>query len=245
MGPTPELSTYSVSWHASIAATSPADAAEIARLLLLDPHRPVTVHVTGPDLRPTAVDVTANDDTPPALPTAPLRTGEPSAPRRITGYRKAVIEHALANDIAPAEIAAALGITKQAISHLINHSRTQAAYALPMDPPARDEYGQQLGGDARWYVLTPETHWAATQITHVIVFTTRAGADTPATTAIYACDITGRRRTPEPILNTPLLADTEHDHALRAAGYLRVQTLPPPNRLGRNRSRTRLANTRH
>ncbi|WP_069162873.1 hypothetical protein [Nocardia altamirensis] len=184
-----------------------------------------------------------NDDLPPPI-AAARHAGEPAAPRRNTGYRKAVIEHALAHDIAPGDVAASLGITKQAVSHLINHSRTQAAYALPVDTPACDENGQPLGGDARWYVLTPETHWDTTQIAHVIVATAAHGGDTPASTAIYACDITGRRRTPEPIFGTPLPVDADHDRALRHAGYLRVQTLPPPNRLGRNRSRTRPTITR-
>ncbi|MEU6562683.1 hypothetical protein [Nocardia nova] len=159
-------------------------------------------------------------------------------PHAITGYRRAVIER----DSAPGpdgkpiktrvQLATELGITRQAVHQLITTVRTPPAYALAQPAPPRNEHGEPLWPDARWYVLTPAARWGTDHdIGHIIVSTPCAGTDElPAETFVHACDARGQLVNSVELFDSPFHVDGDHAEALRLSGYLLVETLPAPLR---------------
>ncbi|MBF6216217.1 helix-turn-helix domain-containing protein [Nocardia puris] len=147
-----------------------------------------------------------------------------------TGYRRAVVQQAMApgaDQRRAVEVAELLGISKQAVHWLIYWCSTEPAFAVPMRTPARWADGQPLGGQARCYTLTPPAAWAdRTDITHVVI--APAPDDGPATghTVVYPCDSIGHVDDTAVLFGSPFRAD--HTEALRRAGYLLVEKVPPP-----------------
>lgn len=164
----------------------------------------------------------------------------------ITGYRRAVIER----DSAPgpdgkplktrAQLATELGITRQAVHQLITTVKTPPAYALAQPAHPRNENGDPLWPDARWYALTPAAQWGTDHdIGHIIISTPTAGTDElPAETFVHTCDARGRLVNSPELFDSPFHVDGDHAEALRLSGYLLVKTLPTPLRRTSNPDQT-------
>ncbi|MFF5037083.1 hypothetical protein [Nocardia salmonicida] len=145
-----------------------------------------------------------------------------SRARRLTGYRRAVLQWRRAQDpsVSLGTVAAELGISRQGV-HNLSTAATPAHFARRQPGAPATIRTSVLTSDTRWYEITPGTS-AADKVGYLAVTTANPSSSGHGLTSILACTSSGAISSTNDLFGGPFDVAGDHAAALRIAGYLLI-----------------------